>query len=65
MDPEIPDAGLCCILLDKKNRDIFDKLQEAYGEGCVSYAWAGKWVKTCREGRTSLAHDRGQEDFQF
>jgi hypothetical protein len=39
------------------NKDIFDKLQEAYGEGCVSYAWVGKWAKAFREGRTLLADD--------
>jgi hypothetical protein len=40
-----------------KNKDIFDKLQEPYGEGCLSYVWACKWAKAFREGRTSLANN--------
>jgi transposase len=40
-----------------KNKDIFDKLQDVYAKGCVSYAWVGKWAKAFREGLTSLADD--------
>jgi hypothetical protein len=43
--------------LDLKNKEIFDKLQEADGERCVSYAWVGKWAKAFRDGRASLADD--------
>jgi hypothetical protein len=38
MDPERRGAYQFCVRLDMKNKDIFDDLQEAYGEGCVSYA---------------------------
>jgi hypothetical protein len=44
-------------LFGQENKDIFDKLQVAYGEGCVSYAWVSKWAKAFREGRTSFADD--------
>jgi hypothetical protein len=49
--------GVCRfhVLLDMKNKDIFDKLQEAYSEGCVSYAWVCKWAKAFRDSRTSFA----------
>jgi transposase len=40
-----------------RNKDIFDKLQDAYGEGCVSYTWVSKWAKAFREGRISFADD--------
>jgi hypothetical protein len=57
MDPDI--SGICqfFILLHMKNKDIFDKLQETYAEGCVSYTWVGKWAKAFREGLASLADD--------
>jgi hypothetical protein len=57
MDPEIRGACRFYVLLDMKNKDIFDKLQEAYGEGYVLYVWIRKWAKAFREGRTSLADD--------
>jgi hypothetical protein len=41
--------------LDMKNKDIFDKLQEAYGEVCASYACVSKRAKVVRDGRTSVA----------
>jgi hypothetical protein len=44
-----------------ENKGIFDKLYETYGDGCVSYAWVGKWAKAFREGRTSLADDSRSE----
>jgi hypothetical protein len=40
-----------------KNKDDFDKQQEMYGKGCLSYSCVGKWTKTFREGCTSLADD--------
>jgi hypothetical protein len=61
MDPEMRGACRFCILLDMKNKDIFDKLQEAYEDGCVSSAWVSKWAKSFREGRTSLADDPRSE----
>jgi hypothetical protein len=56
-DPEIRGTCRFCVFLDMTNKDIFDKLQEKYGEGCVSYAWVGKWAKAFRESWTSLADD--------
>jgi hypothetical protein len=38
MDPEICGACRFCVLLDIENKNILNKLQEAYGEGCVSYS---------------------------
>jgi hypothetical protein len=38
MDPEIHAAYRFCVLLDMRNMDIFDKVQEAYEEECVAYA---------------------------
>jgi transposase len=57
MDPEIRSACRFCVLSGMRNKDVFDKLQDAYGEVCVSYAWVGKWAKGFREGGTSLADD--------
>jgi hypothetical protein len=57
MNPEIRVASRFCVVLDMKNKDIFDKLQEAYGEGCVSSAWLCKWAKAFRDSRASLADD--------
>jgi hypothetical protein len=37
MDPEIRDACWFSGLLDMKNKDIFDKLQEPYEDESVSY----------------------------
>jgi hypothetical protein len=57
MDPQIRGAYQLSGLMDMKNKNIFDKRYKAYGEGCVSDAWAGKWAKAFREGRASLADD--------
>jgi hypothetical protein len=61
MDLEIGGASRFCVLLDMKNKDVSHKLQDPYGEGCVSYAWVRKWAKAFREGRTSLADDPRSE----
>jgi hypothetical protein len=58
MDPETRGGCRFCVPLDMENKDNFDKLQEAHGEGCVSWAWVSKWAKAFRELRTSLADDR-------
>jgi hypothetical protein len=39
MDPKIDGAFQFCILLDMRNKNIFNRLQEAYREGCVSCVW--------------------------
>jgi hypothetical protein len=57
MDREIRGACRFCVLLDMKNKIIFDRPQEMDREGCVSYPCEGKWAKAFREGRTSLADD--------
>jgi hypothetical protein len=61
MDSEIRSACPCRVLLEMENEDIFDKPQEAYGEGYVSYLWLCKGANPFREGRTSLAHSRRSE----
>jgi hypothetical protein len=63
MDPGMRGACRFHVLLDMKNmkiwkhesKDIFGKLQDAYEEWCVCYAWIGKLVKAFHEDRTSLA----------
>jgi hypothetical protein len=57
MDFERRDTCRFDVLLDMGNKDIFDTLQEVYGEECVSYVWVAKWTKAFREGRASLADD--------
>jgi hypothetical protein len=57
MDSKIDGACQFCILVDMRNKNIFDRLQEAYGEKCVSCVWVGKRTKTFREGHPSLADD--------
>jgi hypothetical protein len=56
---------LCSFGHEDKNKDIFDKLQETYGKGCVSYSWVGKWAKIFHEGRISLADDLRSEKYSI
>jgi hypothetical protein len=55
--PAIRGACRFRVLLDMKNKDLFDKVQDAYGDGCVSYVSVRKWAKTYRESRSSLVND--------
>jgi hypothetical protein len=57
MHPEIRGSCRFYVLLCIENKDIFDKRQEAYGEGCVSYAWLEKLAKAFREVHQTLADD--------
>jgi hypothetical protein len=57
--PEMRGACRLWIPGGMKNRDIFGRLQEAYGEGCISCGWVATWVKAFREGHTSLLDDTG------
>jgi hypothetical protein len=61
MDLERNGASWFYVLLDMKNKDVFDKLQDSYGQGCVSYVWVGKWTKAFREDQISLPDDRRSE----
>jgi hypothetical protein len=65
MDPDIGGACRFCVLLDMRNKDIFDKPQEAYGKGCVSYVWDVNRLKPFARAVHHLPMTLNQEDLQF